>query len=75
MAEPVIYTMAIMKNGEVLATKSVRTYLEGAVLAVTPHKNALREIEMAWAVRGMELARDILHREGRFEKMRAAQNV
>lgn len=73
MTEPVVYTMAIIKDGKIIATKAVRTYLEGAAKAITPDANELKMIEHAWMVRGIELARDVLHHEGRFEAMYAAQ--
>jgi len=66
MAGPVIYTMAIIKDGKVIATKSVKTYLEGAVKAVTPENGEIKAIEYAWMMRGKELARDILLQEGRW---------
>lgn len=65
MSDPVIYTMAIIKDGVVLARTNVRTYLEGAAAAVTPTGQERRELEIAWGIRGVELCRDILHHEGR----------
>jgi hypothetical protein len=72
MRDPVVYTMAILKDGKIIATKNVRTYLEGVMEAVTPPARELREIEFAWMIRSRELLRDILHHEGRWPPKKAS---
>lgn len=59
------YAMAIIKDGKVMATKTVRTYFTGAMAHIEP-SGQIKELEFLWGKKAAELCRDVLHHEGRW---------
>jgi hypothetical protein len=65
VSEAKVYKLALMKDGEIIATKKVRTDFEEGALSRLEKSGRMTEVEFAWSVRAKELLRDALHHEGK----------